>query len=140
MHQELAVRLAEEREPIRPDRLPVHRSESPTAIPRRVAPQQSLLPLDRPPAIVADARSCPKLNAPRMQPRPQSPMHATSSCRSASLALAVMRARAGPSCQRVCHLYFARRLTFVSCADNAESYGDGAGTIVDLARAGRATI
>ena len=59
------------------------------AIPRRVAPQQSPLPLHRPPTIVADSllqrdnQMCRATSTPRMQPRPPSSMQANSSCRSA---------------------------------------------------------
>jgi hypothetical protein len=44
------------REPASSDRLSVHRSESQPAIPRRVAPQQSPLPLHQSPTIVAQSR------------------------------------------------------------------------------------
>ena len=45
------------REPASSDRLPVHRSEFQPAIPRRVAPQQSPLPLHQSPTTVAQSRS-----------------------------------------------------------------------------------
>ena len=60
------------------------------AIPRRVAPQQSPLPLHQSPTIVAQSQCGVRLRS--------------------SVALVV-------SAPNGCHLYFARRVTFLSCAD-----------------------
>src|SRR4029077_10771632 len=57
LEEMVARQLPSAREPAGSDRLPVHRSESQPAIPRRVAPQQSPLPLHRSPAMVAQSRS-----------------------------------------------------------------------------------
>jgi hypothetical protein len=60
------------------------------AIPRRVAPQQSPLPLHQSPTIVAQSQCGVSLRS--------------------SVALVV-------STPTGCHLYFARRVTFLSCVD-----------------------
>ena len=70
------------------------------AIPRQVAPQQSPLPLHRSPTIVAQSRSGAAIKC-AAQPH----------CKVQSSALL------GPVAKRECHLYFARRVTFLSCAD-----------------------
>jgi len=77
------------------------------AIPRQVAPQQSPLPLHRSPTIVAQSRSGAAIKC-AAQPH----------CKVQSSALL------GPVAKRECHLYFARRVTFLSCADN-RCTGDG---------------
>ena len=74
------------------------------AIPRRVAPQQSPLPLHQSPTIVAQS-----------DPARQSNCAAQLPCGDAvQIALLVPCRRT-----RGCHLYFARRVTFLSCADTA---------------------
>ena len=89
MRREPAVRLAEWWEPIRSDRLPVHRSESPTGY--------------------SSAGCSPA------EPASASPVTDNSSlipirCLAVIQALVVSVARG-------CHLYFARRVTFLRCAD-----------------------
>jgi hypothetical protein len=72
------------------------------AIPRRVAPQQSPLPLHRSPTIVAHSRSS----------QPGNQMRCSTSLRGRTTG------RARPAgYQQECHLYFARRVSFLSCAD-----------------------
>ena len=76
------------------------------AIPRRVAPQQSPLPLHRSPTIVAHSRSS----------QPGNQMRCSTSLRGRTTG------RARPAgYQQECHLYFARRVSFLSCADKLES-------------------
>jgi hypothetical protein len=53
----LALATAQRREPASSDRLPSIGVSLQPAIPRRVAPQQSPLPLHRPPTTVAQSRS-----------------------------------------------------------------------------------
>src|ERR1700676_945180 len=79
------------------------------AIPRRVAPQQSPLPLRRSPTIVAQSRSG---EAVKCAAHPH--------CKDAVQRFAVtsLSRRAHPP-PMGCHLYFARRVTFLSCADTA---------------------
>ena len=77
------------------------------AIPRRVAPQQSPLPLHRSPTIVAQSRSGEAVKC-AAQPH----------CKDAvqRFAVTALSRRAHPP-PMGCHLYFARRVTFLSCAD-----------------------
>ena len=91
------------REPTRSDRLPVHRSESPTgyssagcspAEPASASPVTDIVVQSRSSAAIKCAAQLP--------------------CRDA-VQVAPPRARR----ERECHLYFARRVTFLSCADNA---------------------
>jgi hypothetical protein len=72
------------------------------AIPRRVAPQQSPLPLHRSPSTVAQSRSARQSNR----------------CSTALQGCSPGRARRVRR-QRECHLYFARRVSFLSCADRS---------------------
>jgi hypothetical protein len=78
------------------------------AIPRRVAPQQSPLPLHRSPTIVAQSRSGEAVKC-AAQPH----------CKDAvqRFAVTALSRRAHPP-PMGCHLYFARRVTFLSCADS----------------------
>jgi hypothetical protein len=80
------------------------------AIPRRVAPQQSPLPLHRSPTIVAQSRSGEAVKC-AAQPH----------CKDAvqRFAVTALSRRAHPP-PMGCHFYFARRLTFLSCADNGQ--------------------
>ena len=89
------------REPTRSDRLPVHRSESPTgyssagcspAEPASASPVTDIVVQSRSSAAIKCAAQLP--------------------CRDA-VQVAPPRARR----ERECHLYFARRVTFLSCAD-----------------------
>jgi len=90
------------REPTRSDRLPVHRSESPTgyssagcspAEPASASPVTDIVVQSRSSAAIKCAAQLP--------------------CRDA-VQVAPPRARR----ERECHLYFARRVTFLSCADS----------------------
>jgi hypothetical protein len=82
---------AECREPASSDRLPVHRSESPTGY---------------------SSAGCSSA-----EPASASPVTDNSSL-IPILRLALMQCRAGRLCrQQGCHLYFARRVSFLSCAD-----------------------
>jgi hypothetical protein len=80
------------------------------AIPRRVAPQQSPLPLHRSPTIVAQSRSGEAVKC-AAQPH----------CKDAvqRFAVTALSRRAHPP-PMGCHLYFARRVTFLSCADSRQ--------------------
>jgi hypothetical protein len=71
------------------------------AIPRRVAPQHSPLPLHQSPTIV-----------------PQIPVRRGNQIARLNLTAGI-QSRSPSSCPspRGCHLYFARRVTFLSCAD-----------------------
>ena len=92
---------AEWREPASFNRLPSIGVSLQPAIPRRVAPQQSPLPLHRSPSTIAQSRSA----------------EATKSLFNRT---AGMQSTSRYSCprQRGCHLYFARPVTFLSCADS----------------------
>jgi hypothetical protein len=70
------------------------------AIPRRGAPQQSPLPLHQSLTIIAHSRSSEPIKC------------ATAGCSSGRAP-----SRSSP---KECHLYFARRVSFLSCADKAE--------------------
>jgi hypothetical protein len=89
------------REPTSSDRLPSIGVSLQPAIPRRVAPQQSPLPLHQSPTIV-----------------PQIPVRRGNQNARLNLT-ARLQSRSPSSCPspRGCHLYFARRVTFLSCAD-----------------------
>jgi hypothetical protein len=71
------------------------------AIPRRVAPQQSPLPLHQSPTIIAQFQSSEPIK-----------LHCSTSLRGCRHTRAP-RALANGGC----HLYFAHRVTFLSCAD-----------------------
>src|SRR5580700_9252304 len=89
------------REPTSSDRLPSIGASLQPAIPRRVAPQQSPLPLHQSPTIV-----------------PQIPVRRGNQIARLNLTAGI-QSRSPSSCPspRGCHLYFARRVTFLSCAD-----------------------
>src|SRR4029077_15392162 len=92
--QDGRLATAEWREPASSDRLPVHRSESPTGY---------------------SSAGCSSA-----EPASASPVTDNSSLIPIRR-LALMRCRAGPvRRQRGCHLYFAHRVTFLSCADTAQ--------------------
>jgi hypothetical protein len=93
----------------------------------RVAPQQSLLPFHRPPTNVA--QSCPSgtikcVAQSQRQGRSRGLRHP---CR--PIAVVILHARLWrssalalvPACQLGCHLYFARRVTFLSFADRGST-------------------
>src|SRR5258708_20245282 len=84
------------------DRLPSIGVSLQPAIPRRVAPQQSPLPLHQSPTIV-----------------PQIPVRRGNQIARLNLTAGILSR--SPSCPSPtgCHLYFARRVTFLSCADTA---------------------
>jgi hypothetical protein len=90
------------REPTSSDRLPSIGVSLQPAIPRRVAPQQSPLPLHQSPTIV-----------------PQIPVRRGNQIARLNLTAGI-QSRSPSSCPspRGCHLYIARRVTFLSCADN----------------------
>jgi hypothetical protein len=91
LEEMVPLATAECREPASSDRLPVHRSESPTGY--------------------SSAGCSPA------EPASASPVTDNSSL-IPILRLALMQCCAGRLCrQRGCHLYFAHRVTFVSCAD-----------------------
>src|ERR1700736_5976651 len=89
------------REPTSSDRLPSIGVSLQPAIPRRVAPQQSPLPLHQSPTIV-----------------PQIPVRRGNQNARLNLTAGI-QSRSPSSCPSPtgCHLYFARRVTFLSCAD-----------------------
>ena len=89
------------REPTSSDRLPSIGVSLQPAIPRRVAPQQSPLPLHQSPTTV-----------------PQIPVRRGNQIARLNLTAGILSR--SPSCPSPtgCHLYFARRVTFLSCADN----------------------
>src|SRR6202045_2335668 len=89
------------REPTSSDRLPSIGVSLQPAIPRRVAPQQSPLPLHQSPTIIAQFYSSEPIKIPLL--------NFTAGMQANS--------RSSGSRQRGCHLYFARRVTFLSCAD-----------------------
>src|ERR1700724_4883731 len=91
------------REPTSSDRLPSIGVSLQPAIPRRVAPQQSPLPLHQSPTIV-----------------PQIPVRRGNQNARLNLTAGI-QSRSPSSCPSPtgCHLYFARRVTFLSCADRA---------------------
>src|ERR1700724_1727895 len=91
------------REPTSSDRLPSIGVSLQPAIPRRVAPQQSPLPLHQSPTIV-----------------PQIPVRRGNQNARLNLTAGI-QSRSPSSCPSPtgCHLYFARRVTFLSCADSA---------------------
>jgi hypothetical protein len=97
------------REPASSDRLPVHRSESPTGYssagcsPAEPASASPVL------TIVAQSRSGEAI---KCSAQSHCAVHALAS----RLVMAPCRARR-PRRQLECHLYFARRVTFLSCAD-----------------------
>src|ERR1700724_3379641 len=93
------------REPTSSDRLPSIGVSLQPAIPRRVAPQQSPLPLHQSPTIV-----------------PQIPVRRGNQNARLNLTAGI-QSRSPSSCPSPtgCHLYFARRVTFLSCADKAEA-------------------
>jgi len=90
------------REPTSSDRLPSIGVSLQPAIPRRVAPQQSPLPLHQSPTIV-----------------PQIPVRRGNQIARLNLTAGILSR--SPSCPSPtgCHLYFARRVTFLSCADRS---------------------
>ena len=92
---------AEWREPASFDRLPSIGVSLQPAILRRVAPQQSPLPLHQSPTTVAQSRPSEAIKC-------AAQLHCWD---------AVQVALAVPRHQRECHLYFARPVTFLSCAD-----------------------
>jgi hypothetical protein len=83
------------------------------AIPRRVAPQQSPLPLHQSPTILAQSRSGEAIKC-AAQPHCKDAVHALPAFGCGDRACGVHR-------QLECHLYFARRVTFLSCADMSKS-------------------
>jgi hypothetical protein len=79
------------------------------AIPRRVAPQQSPLPLHQSPTIIAQSRSGVAINA------LLNLMQGCCSGRRPAFGCGVRARRIRR--QPECHLYFARRVSYLSCAD-----------------------
>jgi hypothetical protein len=92
------------REPTSSDRLPSIGVSLQPAIPRRVAPQQSPLPLHQSPTII-----------------PQIPVRRGNQIarlnRTAGIQSRSPSSRPSPT---GCHLYFARRVTFLPCANNGQ--------------------
>src|SRR5271168_3348108 len=76
------------------------------AIPRRVAPQQSPLPLHQSPTIIAQFQSSEPIK-----------LRCSTSLRGCRQTRAPRALANG-----VCHLYFARPVTFLSCADMRKSH------------------
>jgi hypothetical protein len=98
------------------------------AIPQRVAPQQSPLPLHQSPTIVAQSRSgeatkcaaqphCEDAVRPRLHARVS--QHTGQFRMSLALVQRLVASRRAHRLRRQweCHLYFARPVTFLSCAD-----------------------
>jgi hypothetical protein len=99
------------REPASPDRLPVHRSESPTGYssagcsPAEPASASPVL------TILAQSRSGEAIKCAAQPPRKDAVQALAS-----RLVMRPCRARRVRR-QPECHLYFARRVSFLSCAD-----------------------
>ena len=97
MLPEMVAPTTEWREPTSCDRLPVHRSESPTGY-----------------SSAGCSPAEPASASPVTDHRSSIPKRC----------LATIRCRAGRvRRQRGCHLYFARRVTFLSCVDNTDTAG-----------------
>ena len=101
--QDGGLATVERREPASSDRLPVHRSKFQPAIPRRVAPQQSPLPLHQSPRILAQSQI-----RRRNQMRCSTSAQAVAPRLLVAPALAVSAARSAISTLRAgCHFYLA---------------------------------
>ena len=101
MLEKMEVGNAGWREPTSSDRLPSIGVSLQPAIPRRVAPQQSPLPLHQSPTII-----------------PQIPVRRGNQIARLNLTAGIQsRSPSSRPSPTGCHLYFARRVTFLSCAD-----------------------
>jgi hypothetical protein len=106
---------AEWREPASSDRLSVHRSESQPAIPRRVAPQQSPLPLHQSPTIVAQSRPARQSNASLNLTARMPPAFGCDACRAGH----VRRQRGVISTLHAgCHFYLAPTNSVIAIRDD----------------------